>query len=49
LTAKPRTSRGVSADPDPPATVDMRVNSGVFSPTSVNIFAVVYFSASIEK
>ena len=35
--------RGVSTEPAPPATVEMRVNTGVFSPTSVSILAVVYF------
>jgi len=42
LTANPRTSRGVSTEPAPPATVEKRVNTGVFSPTSAKILAVVY-------
>src|SRR5659263_525304 len=35
-------SRGVSTEPAPPATVDIRVNTGVFSPTSVSTLAIVY-------
>ena len=42
LDANPRTSRGVSTEPAPPATVEIRVKTGVFSPTSVSILAVVY-------
>ena len=45
LTAKPRTSRGVSTEPAPPATVEKRVNTGVCSPTSVRILAVVYLAS----
>ena len=33
FTEKPRTSRGVSAEPAPPATVEKRVNTGVRTPT----------------
>ena len=41
LTAKPRTSRGVSDEPEPPATVEKRANSGVRTPTSVSTLALV--------
>ena len=45
MTAKPRTSRGVSTEPAPPATVEKRVNTGVRVPTSVNSFARLYFAS----
>jgi hypothetical protein len=41
LTAKPRTSRGVSTDPAPPATVEKRVNTSVCWPFFWNRSATV--------
>ena len=45
LTAKPRTSRAVSAEPRKPATVEKRVKSGVWREVSVRIGAIVYSSS----
>jgi hypothetical protein len=35
----------IPTEPAPPATVEIRVNTGVFAPTSHKILAVVYFAS----
>jgi hypothetical protein len=44
LVAKPRTSRGVSAEPRSPATVEKRTNTGVRFPFADRKEARVYFA-----